>query len=351
MTETITRVEFYDIYNKKLEPQLEELEVERKKEDTKAKRCYLILLLILPIGIFTFQNVGFMGFVISFIVLLVITFSIIKKIQETFRQKLKREVISKILQIYGNIYFSDNKDIISLKEIKNMGLFPDASQKLTDDVIIGEDKGWNFSISETILTHQETRGSGDSRSTETITDFSGIIVKIQMKKKFHGKTIVGWKGYVRKLKGFESVELESIDFMKYRNVYSTDQIEARYILTTSFMERLAELGKIFFSETTTITGNNEIATRMQMAAGAGSYSNQPIIKAPEFAQKMIIDSIEKATGVNAAFIDGYAYLFIPTSDDFFEAPAGYLLKPDEYYKIIIQLKTILNVIEFLNCIF
>ena len=106
MTETITRDEFYDIYNKKLEPQLEELEVERKKEDTKAKRCYLILLLILPIGIFTFQNVGFMGFVISFIVLLVITFSIIKKIQETFRQKLKREVISKILQIYGNIYFS-----------------------------------------------------------------------------------------------------------------------------------------------------------------------------------------------------------------------------------------------------
>ena len=52
----------------------------------------------------------------------------------------------KILSVYGNLHFSQNKGVITLKEIKSFGLFPNATQEHIDDVIIGIDKGRNFII-------------------------------------------------------------------------------------------------------------------------------------------------------------------------------------------------------------
>jgi hypothetical protein len=46
----------------------------------------------------------------------------------------------------------------------------------------------------------------------------------------------------------EKVKLESIDFENRFIVYSNDQVEARYILTPSFMERLVKLEKMMGDE-------------------------------------------------------------------------------------------------------
>jgi len=43
----------------------------------------------------------------------------------------------------------------------------------------------------------------------------------------------------------ENVQLEDPKFEEIFEVYSTDQIEARYLLTVSFMERLLDLADIF----------------------------------------------------------------------------------------------------------
>ncbi|MBQ7450342.1 DUF3137 domain-containing protein, partial [bacterium] len=40
---------------------------------------------------------------------------------------------------------------------------------------------------------------------------------------------------------FQKVVLEDLDFNKIFNVYSSDQVEARYLVTTSFMERFKNL--------------------------------------------------------------------------------------------------------------
>jgi hypothetical protein len=45
-----------------------------------------------------------------------------------------------------------------------------------------------------------------------------------------------------------TVHLEYPKFEKVFQVYNDDQVEARYLLSTSFMERLIEVGKIFNSE-------------------------------------------------------------------------------------------------------
>ncbi len=81
-----------------------------------------------------------------------------------------------------------------------------------------------------------------------------------MNKNFNGQTIVlkdrGMIGSFLTIQkngnwikpeffAFEKVKLEDPVFEKIFNVYSTDQIEARYLLTTAFMERLITLTEIF----------------------------------------------------------------------------------------------------------
>ena len=81
-----------------------------------------------------------------------------------------------------------------------------------------------------------------------------------MNKNFSGKTVVkkdrGKMGnwFARKFNkplfskkpiDLKNVKLEDPVFEKKFEVYSTDQVEARYLLTTSFMERLLELSGLF----------------------------------------------------------------------------------------------------------
>ena len=55
---------------------------------------------------------------------------------------------------------------------------------------------------------------------------------------------------------------------------------------------------------------------------------------------------ERITGVSVGFVNGYAYLFIPTSQNFFEiSTSDTLLNPAKYYSIYLQLKAILSVID------
>lgn len=349
----ITREEFEKVYRQQLEPILKDLEVERLENNKKAIKCFILFAIGLIVGIVLICiKIFFLNLSIGIILVsLIISGILAGNIKAGERKKLKRLIVQKILTLYGNLYFSDNKDIISHKEIKDMGLYRCSTNKNTDDVVIGIDKGCNFVIAETELTHSESRGSGDSSRSVTITDFKGLIVKIQMKKNFTGRTIVGMKGDIVKMRGFEKVELESVDFMKNREVYSTDQIEARYILTTAFMERLQNLGANFLKD--------NITACVDVAAVDNSKLNQSIQtakilggKIPTMMSSAVSNYIDtELTGVSAGFVGGYAYLFIPTlNKDFFEVETwhGTLLQPHLYYNIYKEIETILKVIEYLH---
>lgn len=76
--------------------------------------------------------------------------------------------------------------------------------------------------------------------------FRGLVVELEMNKKFNGHTFFLDSSFNSKTikinrKKFESVVLESVGFMKKYNVFSTDQIEARYILTTALIDELEHL--------------------------------------------------------------------------------------------------------------
>lgn len=47
---------------------------------------------------------------------------------------------------------------------------------------------------------------------------------------------------------FKKVDLEDVRFAKSYNVETTDQVEARYILTTAFIDRINNLKQVFHSK-------------------------------------------------------------------------------------------------------
>lgn len=79
----------------------------------------------------------------------------------------------------------------------------------------------------------------------------GVLVKLTMPKRFNKETflyenkISSQKLVHKRSKNYEKVVLEDIDFNKNYTVFSQDQVEARYLLTTAFIERFKNLQVAF----------------------------------------------------------------------------------------------------------
>lgn len=86
-------------------------------------------------------------------------------------------------------------------------------------------------------------------------NFQGIVLQCKLPKKFNGITYFYEKNPFtnknieqKNIKNLQSVEVEDIEFGKYYLIFSDDQIEARYILTSAFINRLNNIKTIFKSE-------------------------------------------------------------------------------------------------------
>ena len=80
--------------------------------------------------------------------------------------------------------------------------------------------------------------------------FKGVVIELCMNKNFQGHTFFLEKSMkagriLFNHKDYDYVNLESTEFMKKYKIYSTDQIESRYILTTAMIERLTNLSFMF----------------------------------------------------------------------------------------------------------
>ena len=179
-------------------------------------------------------------------------------------------------------------------EIFSYGLFPAYIRRRDDDFFSGTYKDVPFKIVETTL-----RGKPDGSKKEK-TIFQGVLVLFQTPKKTNSTTVIkqklhislkqqifrklllivyvflsglyiiffnltlvcilllffgiplafcGFLMYLNNLKDSKSVKLESTDFNKKFNITSSDQVEARYLITPSFMERLLKLETAFNADT------------------------------------------------------------------------------------------------------
>lgn len=73
-------------------------------------------------------------------------------------------------------------------------------------------------------------------------DFDGNVLICELAKKTSGKTIVVSRELNAKIFG-EKEMMDDVDFMRDFRVFADDKVEARYLLTPAFMERLREINR------------------------------------------------------------------------------------------------------------
>lgn len=121
------------------------------------------------------------------------------------------------------------------------------------------------------VTDTETDSDGHTTTTtrtEYRTIFSGLLFSADCNKDFHGVTFVcaGKSSFLGRRRS-DFVSLESPDFNRRFSVFSSDQVEARYLLTPSLMERILELrSRCSQVETSFVSGRVFVAIPMSFGS-------------------------------------------------------------------------------------
>lgn len=136
---------------------------------------------------------------------------------------------------------------VSEAEFNESGLFPRPDRYSGKDLVVGKigETAVKFSFVDAEEEYTETERDSDggtSTTTKYRTIFSGLFFIADFNKHFGGRTKIEPHGVGIFDKLFGShVELEDPVFNKEFAVASTDQVEARYVMTPSLMERFKSL--------------------------------------------------------------------------------------------------------------
>jgi hypothetical protein len=164
-----------------------------------------------------------------------------------YKLHVKGHIFPLIFSYFGPQFSYSPDSEMSLEDLEASDILPSYDRYHSEDYIRGAYRDVSLEICETTLWKEVQNG----RNRSTVKVFQGLFVVMGMNKNFSGQTLVtkdqgrlgNWFSGLRS--GYETVRLEDIVFEKEFEVLSTDQVEARYLLTTSFMERLLKLSELF----------------------------------------------------------------------------------------------------------
>ena len=160
-----------------------------------------------------------------------------------YARAYKTDILPQIAQFLGGLtYCVDGK--IPMEDLRPSGIVPSHDNYKSEDCFEGAYKGVTMRFSEIKLT--ETQGSGKNR--RTVTKFRGLCILLGLpRKKFFGHTImmrdhgklVEW--FRDKTSDLDKANLVDPEFEKLFEVYTNDQVEARYLIDPAMIERLKAL--------------------------------------------------------------------------------------------------------------
>ena len=164
-----------------------------------------------------------------------------------YKSDVKQKIYPLIFKYFGHDFIFSPDHKMSLAALKASKLLPYYDAANFEDYVQGTYKNTEIALNELHLTKQIKR----DKNTDTVTVFKGVMIELSSHKGFRGHTVVvktrgGLVNFLSdSFKGLERVKLEDPIFEKQFDVFSTDQIEARYLLTVTFMERLQALSASF----------------------------------------------------------------------------------------------------------
>lgn len=204
-----------------------------------------ILLLGIAIQIMPVLIAGAAGLVVVFIVLHIRL--------RNFNRDYKNLVMNRLLEHWGPDFKYDPKDGIPKKEFNASRLFSiQPNVYKTEDLVRGRVGATDIRFAEFRASHQTSNG----KSTTVVKVFSGIYFEADFHKEFssstwvlpdHAERMLGpFLGKLIQRASFSRpgrlTTMENSEFENMFVVYTTDEVECRYILSPSLMERMVDLG-------------------------------------------------------------------------------------------------------------
>lgn len=233
---------FEDIMTK-LAPYVQQLEEKQhtlKKEASKISLRWagVIAILILAACFFIPPLVA----IISGVLILLLVVAIIYHYKSLHvKEYYKKDIISRFV---GSLmekgeYLPEGG--ISEDTFKASDLFISPDRYHSEDLIRGVVDKTSFCFAEVDAEQKIVTSNGKTTTTTWVTIFKGIIFIADFNKDFAGKTLVSRNSFFKLSRG--RVKLENVEFERRFDVFSSDQVEARYILSPSMMERIIALDK------------------------------------------------------------------------------------------------------------
>ncbi len=171
----------------------------------------------------------------------------------SFQSKIKSSLCKNIISFFDGFNFAPEASVDSW-DLNRFELLPYYEKLKCENLITGKYRDVELGfvkISAKIETSHEVLSA----------IYNGTVVKLNFNKQFKGHTLVkSDEGAVgnflnnskqsAEYSSLSRVELEDPEFEKIFQVFSSDQIEAKYLLTNSFLERLKTLHKFFGNDQT-----------------------------------------------------------------------------------------------------
>lgn len=162
------------------------------------------------------------------------------------KERMKTDILSHMAEARGWRFDADGPAENAVRVYRNLNLLGAHNELDVEDLFEGELKGVRFELFEALAKMRTKNRKSDSVRTV----FSGLLARFNFPKDFNGSTVVLTdSGFFNWAAGFsqkgERVTLEDPVFEKQFQVYSSDQVEARYLLTPSFMQRLLDIRNVF----------------------------------------------------------------------------------------------------------
>ncbi|MFH1093539.1 MAG: DUF3137 domain-containing protein [Candidatus Omnitrophota bacterium] len=252
--------ELKNFYETSLLPELKVLEVQRMAVRNKVLLAGLTIIPVATMFAFYVKNTDLSFFIIVFSFLAVS--GVLFFAAKNYRQNFKKGIIESIVHfIDPNLTYLRTSCISSAAFMESKIFTRRPDEYSGDDYVKGKLGQTQLEFSE-IHAKYVTHDSKGRRQVHTI--FKGLFFIADFNKHFRGRTVVlpdtaeklfGQIGTllqsINKMRG-QLIKLEDPEFEKMFAVYGDDQIEARYILSTSLMSRMVEFKKknrrtIYFS--------------------------------------------------------------------------------------------------------
>lgn len=229
-------------------PKLREKETERRQK-TKRARIFTIAGIALGLAI---ASIGLMGigdvfpyFVGGFLALAIGAYGMMPVTK--LRKEAKAIMVLPIIEAFDFAYSEQPRGVSEIHEFRQLQMVPGWDRSSYQDRIVGTHENIPFLFFEAHLEQKRTtRDSNGNTRTTWVTVFNGQLLKFPAPKTFEGTTIITRdSGIFNAFKGvgktYDRAKLESPDFERAFEVVTTDQVEARYILTPDVMQRYNDL--------------------------------------------------------------------------------------------------------------